>query len=101
MKPRAFGVTETALKFPHWQRPVLEALRQKDSVSTARLKDLVAAAQAAIYSRKQRMSSHKRHETERRAMEDAMVVLGILEGKCLESAQPRAADTALSVNSLL
>ena len=79
MKPRAFGINETELKFPHWQRPVLEALRNKDSATKSRLKDLVLAAHAAILARQKRMSAHKRHATERRAMEDAVVVLCILE----------------------
>lgn len=85
MKPRAFGIHETSLKFPHWQRPVLEALRNKDCAGKNRLKEMISAAQTAIFTRQKRMSAHKRHDAERRAMEDAMVVLCILERSYLAS----------------
>jgi hypothetical protein len=84
MKPWAFGINESAPKFPNWQRPVLEALRAKDSVDKAKLKTLVLTAETAIFARQQAMSAHKRHDAERRAMEDAVIVLRILKKNCLD-----------------
>lgn len=104
MKPWAFGINETALEYPHWQRPVLEALRNKDSATKSRLKELVSAAQTAILARQKRMSAHKRHATERRAMEDAMVVLCILERTYLTPgslAKPPIEDAVLAGTSLV
>jgi hypothetical protein len=84
MKTWSFGIDERALKFPTWQRPVLQALRAKDGVDKDRLRALVLAAETAIFTRQQAMSPHKRHDPERRAIDDAVIVLRILKKNCLD-----------------
>ncbi len=64
------------LKYPEWQKPLLDALLQLD---TEELKIRVAVAETAIHNRMQTISRDVEHCAERQAIEDALATLRILK----------------------
>lgn len=84
MRGNSIGSRLPALKFPEWQWPVLEALQEKDNPDKAKLKQLVMAAETAIYNRRQEISNSDDHEAEHQAIEDAAAVLRILKTEALD-----------------
>jgi hypothetical protein len=61
--------------YPHWQHEYQAAVLEVDR---KKLPERVAAAEAAIYERLQQISQDSHHDTERRAIEDAMAGLRVL-----------------------
>jgi hypothetical protein len=60
------------LQYPHWQKPYQEALVELDK---GKLKERVAAAEAAILDRLQVISSSSDQVAERHAIKDALAML--------------------------
>jgi hypothetical protein len=84
MKTEFDGAKKEHLRFPDWQWPVFEALKEKDSPDKEKLKALVMAAETAIFARQQAISTNSDHHAEQRALEDAVAVLRILKTEALD-----------------
>jgi hypothetical protein len=69
------------LDYPDWQRPVQAALVELDK---DKLKERVAAAEAAIFERQQAISQSRDHQAEREAIEYALANLRFVKREILE-----------------
>jgi hypothetical protein len=75
------GDQQDDLEYPDWQRPVQEALVELD---TEKLKERVAAAEAAIFERQQAISQSRDHHAERESIEYALASLRVVKKETLE-----------------
>jgi len=66
--------------YPEWQKPCQEALIELDR---DKLRERIAAAEAAIVSRVNGMPDAPASSVERRAIEDALAILRMLKRECL------------------
>jgi hypothetical protein len=64
------------LLYPEWQKKYEAALLELDR---EKLSEQIAAAEAAIYERLQKISGKSNHQTERQAIEDALSGLRVLK----------------------
>jgi len=69
------------LEYADWQRPVQAALVELDK---DKLKERVAAAEAAIFERQQAISQSRDHHAEREASEYALANLRVVKREILE-----------------
>jgi hypothetical protein len=77
---RAVGDHQDDLEYPDWQRPVQAALVELDK---DKLKERVAAAEAAIFERQQAISQSCDHHAEREAIEYALANLRVVKREIL------------------
>ena len=76
---RTQTITEAdVLAYPEWQKPVHEALMELDH---GKLQARVAAARTAISSRLQSIAQQENHQAEHQALQDALVILRMLENE--------------------
>ena len=66
--------------FPHWQNEYAAALLEPDPL---KLRELVEAAETAIYKRLQQISHNSEHSAERQAIENAVKNLRVLKRDAL------------------
>jgi hypothetical protein len=66
------------LAFPEWQKPVQEALIELDH---EKLQARMAAAKTAISNRLESIAPQEGHQAEKQAIEDALVILRMLENQ--------------------
>lgn len=75
------GNHQDGLEYPDWQRPLQAALVELDK---DKLKERVAAAEAAIFERQQAISQSRNHHAERQSMEYALGNLRVVKKEILE-----------------
>jgi hypothetical protein len=64
------------LRYPEWQKPYQQALLEHDE---KKLKERIAAVEAAISNRLRAITGDANHHAERQAIEDALSLLRILK----------------------
>ena len=75
--------------YPEWQKPCHEALLELDQ---SKLRERIAAAEAAIVSRLKTTPAAFVSSVERRAIDDALAVLRVLKRECTSSSRQDASE---------
>lgn len=76
MEPPLNREVDEPIRYPEWQKPLLEALLELDE---EKLRERVAAAEAAISRRLELIAKNSEQQTEHQAIEDALSSLRMLK----------------------